>query len=182
MNRPIIDRNTIHESPHGKKLIAETFINQRGKLAEWIYMETRPSVIMAAVTTKNTVLFVDQERYTLGETVRELPAGIVDKGETPKEAAERELLEETGFTSEEWQELGEFYFMPGETDRKTTIFLAREAIRIANPMQEMHHDISCRELPIKILDASPENLKRENIYGGETVLAMKLAAAAIRRT
>jgi 8-oxo-dGTP pyrophosphatase MutT (NUDIX family) len=53
------------------------------------------------VTAEHEIVIVDQYRHGYGRVSRELPAGVIDPGETPILAAQRELLEETGYTVDE---------------------------------------------------------------------------------
>ena len=53
-----------------------------------------------------------------------MPAGRLDKGETPLQAARRELIEETGYRAKHWKKLVTFYPSPGYVAEKMTIFLA----------------------------------------------------------
>ncbi len=53
-------------------------------------------VIVLAVTTKNEIILVRQFRPALGKYTLEFPSGSIDEGETPEQAAVRELKEETG--------------------------------------------------------------------------------------
>ncbi|MFH2046227.1 MAG: NUDIX hydrolase [Pseudomonadota bacterium] len=69
-------------------------------------LESSDWVNVIALTPENELVVVYQHRFGTGETTTELPAGIVESGETSKEAAIRELKEETGYTSEEWEYLG----------------------------------------------------------------------------
>lgn len=70
------------------------------------------------------VLGVEQPRPAIGAVSWELPAGMIDPGETPAEAARRELAEETQLTGE-FERIASFYSSPGFTDEHTTVFLAR---------------------------------------------------------
>jgi ADP-ribose pyrophosphatase len=83
---------------------------------------SRPVVSCLAITTfdhKPYILAVKQFRKPLGKYVIELPAGIIDEGETPEQAAERELLEETGWGSHNIFIQGPFCKSPGITDEIT---------------------------------------------------------------
>lgn len=60
-------------------------------------------------------LLVGQYRHPVGETIWEMPAGRIDRGEDPLECAKRELAEETGYEAADWQYLGAFYSSPGFT-------------------------------------------------------------------
>jgi len=67
-----------------------------GSLKDYYWAELPPATVVVAVAD-GAVLFVEQYRPTVRETHLELPAGIVETGESYTAAAERELAEETGF-------------------------------------------------------------------------------------
>lgn len=60
-------------------------------------------VCIIAVTAQNELLLVRQFRHAIGETTLEFPAGHVDKGETPEQAARKELIEETGHMADKFE-------------------------------------------------------------------------------
>ena len=64
---------------------------------------------IAALTDRDEIYLVRQYRYALGQELWELPAGKLEKGEDPFEAAKRELAEECGLVAEHYTDLGEFY-------------------------------------------------------------------------
>jgi ADP-ribose pyrophosphatase len=71
------------------------------------------------------VLLERQYRHAAQDYLWELPAGRVDKGETELTGAERELLEETGYTARRWQRIFRFYASPGFVDETMAVYLAR---------------------------------------------------------
>jgi ADP-ribose diphosphatase len=70
-------------------------------------------VVVLPVDSKGNILLVRQFRHPVGKEVLELPAGSIDPGETPEEAATRELREETGCKPGKLEKLGGFYAAPG---------------------------------------------------------------------
>src|ERR1051326_7294370 len=78
-------------------------------------VEHLPGAAAVAVDEFGQVLLVRQSRPAVGAAVLELPAGLIDPGEAPIDAARRELEEETGFRAEQIEPLVSFY-----TDRKST--------------------------------------------------------------
>ena len=87
-------------------------------------VEHTGSAVILPVTEQGEILFVRQYRYPVGQELIELPAGLVDEGETPLETARRELKEETGHSSDEWREIAVCYPSAGYADEEVTIFLA----------------------------------------------------------
>ena len=78
-----------------------TFLDRSGATKHWTYVERRSgreAVVVVPVTRDSrSLIVIRQFRIPFGETVVEFPAGLIDQGETPEQAAIRELLEETGF-------------------------------------------------------------------------------------
>jgi ADP-ribose pyrophosphatase len=87
-------------------------------------VQHRGSAVMMAVDDRKRILLVRQYRVSARAYLWELPAGRLDPGETPLQAARRELVEETGYRARRWKKLVTFYPSPGYVAEKMTIFLA----------------------------------------------------------
>jgi ADP-ribose pyrophosphatase len=72
-----------------------------------------------------SLLLERQFRFPVGNHFLELPAGKVDRGETPLAAARRELFEETGYTAREWKHLATLHPCVGYSNERVDLFLAR---------------------------------------------------------
>ena len=82
------------------------------------------SAVMMAVDDRRRILLVRQYRLPAEKYLWELPAGRLDPGEKPLQAAKRELAEETGYKARTWKPLASFWVSPGYVQEKMTIFLA----------------------------------------------------------
>jgi ADP-ribose pyrophosphatase len=89
-------------------------------------VQHRGSAVMMAVDERKRILLVRQYRLPARQYLWELPAGRMDEGETPLQAAKRELAEETGYRARTWKKLAEFYPSPGFLAEKMTMYLATE--------------------------------------------------------
>ena len=95
------------------------------------------SAVMMAVDAKKRILLVRQYRLPADRYLWELPAGRLDPGEKPLEAARRELAEETGYKARNWKKLVSFWVSPGYVQEKMTIFLATDLTEgTATPMDD----------------------------------------------
>jgi ADP-ribose pyrophosphatase len=95
------------------------------------------SAVVMPVDSKKRVLLVRQYRLPAKRYLWELPAGRVDPGETPLQAAKRELREETGCRAKKFTKLAEFYPSPGFLAEKMTIYLATEiTLGESTPMED----------------------------------------------
>ena len=83
-------------------------------------------VCVLALDGENRALLVSQFRYPYKEVVREVPAGKLERGEDPREAAIRELREETGAVAGTFESLGELYPSPGYCGEIIRMYLARD--------------------------------------------------------
>ena len=95
------------------------------------------SAVMMAVDQKKRVLLVRQYRLPAEKYLWELPAGRLDSGEKPLQAARRELAEETGYRARTWTKLASFWVSPGYVQERMTIFLATDLTEgQATPMDD----------------------------------------------
>ena len=83
-------------------------------------------VCVLALDSQDRALLVCQFRYPYGKVLWELPAGKLEYGEDPEQAAIRELKEETGAEAEEFVSLGELYPSPGYCGEIIRMYLARK--------------------------------------------------------
>ena len=83
-------------------------------------------VAIVPLDNQGNVILVRQYRLAIGEISLEIPAGGMDKGETPPEAAIRELREETGLRAGQLESLGGFYVSPGYCTEYIHLYVARQ--------------------------------------------------------
>ena len=85
------------------------------------------SVVVLAVDDSGStprVLLERQYRHAAEDYLWELPAGRIDPGERELKAAQRELLEETGYTATHWRRILKFYASPGFVAETMAVYLA----------------------------------------------------------
>lgn len=81
----------------------------------------------SVVCVKDDMLLVQKEHsYPIGTTLYQFPGGKIEAGESPEQAARRELLEESNLVAGALKNLGYFYFDNRRSDAKLHIFLATE--------------------------------------------------------
>ncbi len=108
------------------------------------------SVVVLAVddsTATPRVLLERQYRHAATDYLWELPAGRIDPGEHELKAAQRELLEETGYTAAKWRRILKFYASPGFVAETMSVFLAT-GLRAGEAQPEEDEIIYKRMVPL----------------------------------
>ena len=95
-----------------------------GVVASRDVVEHSPAVCILPVDGQGRVYLVRQYRHAVGQMILEAPAGLMEPGETPEQAAERELREETGAKGK-LTFLGQYLSSPGFCEEVVNLFLAR---------------------------------------------------------
>ncbi len=105
-----------------------------GRIIEEYYVLEYPDwVNVIAITKEGQFVMEKQYRHGLGVNSTELPCGVMEKGEKPLEAAQRELLEETGYGNGSWSKLMTIAPNPGSMNNLTHCYLAVGVEKIAEP-------------------------------------------------
>ena len=124
------------------------------------------SAVMMAVDNRRRILLVRQYRLPAQAYLWELPAGKVDPGEKPLEAAKRELVEETGYRAARWKKLVSFFPSPGFVSEKMTVFLATGLT--PGPAQPMDDErIETRWFPAQQIERM---IRANKIQDGKTIV------------
>jgi len=110
-------------------------------------------VVVIPILPNGNVLLVRQFRYALGAPLFELPAGKLEKGELPADAIKRELEEETGYCTDQWEHLTTVYTSPGFCNEALHLFAARNIQLSVNPRRE-------EDEFIEVIEVSVDKLKR----------------------
>jgi len=119
-----------------------------GDVFEPYVVESNNWVNVIALTKKREVILVRQYRHGVGEVLLEIPAGIMDEGdENPEQAAQRELLEETGYTGERFIEVGKVYPNPATHNNLTYSFLALDVEKVEQQKLDETEEIEVSLIP-----------------------------------
>ena len=113
----------------------DTYRLPDGSVSDWDVLVQGDTVAVVAVTTAGTVLLFEQYRVGPRKLVRELPGGLIDAGETAREAAARELLEETGYVADALFDAGSELSGANSTRRKHVV-IAAGCHKVADPAWE----------------------------------------------
>lgn len=96
-------------------------------ISDWPWIVTPDYVNVVAVTEAELFLCFRQVKYGIDGTTLGIVGGFVEEGEEPFRAAQRELLEETGYESMDWTPLGSFRVDPNRGVATGHLYLARQA-------------------------------------------------------
>lgn len=144
---------------------------------EWVErVNTSGAVVIVPITREGELVLVEQHRIPLGRRVIELPAGLVGdsigiEDEAFVEAAQRELLEETGYEAASLEHLTEGPSSAGLAAEVYALFLARDACRVGPGGGDHSEDIQVHVVPLKQADAWLEAKRQAGIMVDPKVYA-----------
>lgn len=99
------------------------------KIIEKEIVEHLPSIGLIPIIGGDSILLVTQYRHAAGRTLLEIPAGKIERGERPKQAALREMREEIGYTGKLFPLL-QWYLAPGYDTELMYVFVATDLRKI----------------------------------------------------
>lgn len=134
------------------------------------------AVVILPIDSDGNVWFVRQFRIGAGQSLLELPAGVLEEEELAEASARREVQEEIGMAAGTLEKLGEFYMVPGYSTEKLQAFLATELYPSSLPQDE---DEFLEKVSIPLRDVFNSLFKGE-IQDGKTLATLMLALPILK--
>src|SRR5205814_3978261 len=123
MDYHLIDKQILFQ---GRKINLEVhhLADDEGKRTQREIVVHPGAVVILPFFDDKTIVLIKNKRYTIQQILLELPAGTLEKGESPMNCAGRELQEETGYLATRMKPIGNFYTSPGILTERMYAFAA----------------------------------------------------------
>ncbi len=132
------------------------------------YVIERPKLVHVIAITKDGHFILERQyRYAINRECLEICAGIVEANELPLDAAQRELLEETGYAGGDWVFLGEHAVDPSNMTEISYSFLAKNVEKVSAQQFDTTEDIE--------MVLMPEEAVIQSLLKGEIVSSLMAA-------
>jgi len=119
-----------------------------GQEYDFYVLETAPWVNVIPLTAAREVVMIEQYRHGTREVTLEIPGGLIEPGDSPAEAARRELREETGYAGGELIDLGFVHPNPAIQNNRCHTFLAEGVTRAGGQEMDEKEDIEVLLVPL----------------------------------
>lgn len=121
-----------------------------GRINDHYYVLEYPDwVNMVGITAQNELLVIKQYRHGAGILSLEIPAGTMEPGENPQDAAVREMLEETGYQFEKIEEIATLYANPATSGNITYTYLMTGGQKVQEQELDEHEEIDVFLIPLE---------------------------------
>lgn len=134
------------------------------------------AVVVVPLLQNGNIVVERQFRYPLHQTFIELPAGKIDAGEDILRTGQRELLEETGYTANEWIKLGHQHPCIGYSNEVIHMYLARNL----QSGEHQRDDDECLDVFEIHMGTALQMIQNGEITDGKTIVALFFAAQYLR--
>ncbi len=175
MTATINRRITLH---HGRvfSLIQENITLDNGVTTDMEFVAHPGATAIIPMLTESRVILLKQYRHALRRYIWEIPAGTLDPQESVINCAKRELIEETGYSADQWQKLGELTPVPGYSDEQIHVYLATD---LQPAKQDLDRDeiINVHEVDYR---EALEMIKAGKIQDAKSIAGLFLALNRLR--
>ena len=145
---PLLDSEVLHEFNIYRLRRDRRLSPRTGRKHTFLVLDASDWVNIVPVTPNGNVLLIRQFRHGTASAVWEIPGGMVDGPDEPAEqAARRELREETGYATDQWEFLGAVEPNPAIQNNRCHTFLARDVQLVGSQQLDGAEDIAVQETP-----------------------------------
>jgi ADP-ribose pyrophosphatase len=130
------------------KLHRDKIISKTGFRTNHLRLSLHDFSIIVPVLDGNRLVFIWNYRHPIQGWELELPAGLIDGGESAQTGARRELKEETGYSARSWKRLGWLHTLPGISNQRAHVFLARN-LKKGKMRREPYEHMTLKVLPVE---------------------------------
>jgi len=170
MHASINNHVTLHEG-RVFNLVKENYTLENGVSSEMDFIQHPGAAAMVPMLNDDQVVLIRQYRHAIRESIWEIPAGTLDPGEKPITCANRELVEETGYSATDWHQLGTITPLPGCSDERIHIFLA---FNLQPAAQNLDDDEMIKVFTINLCEVL-QMITAGEINDGKTISGLFLA-------
>lgn len=150
-------------------LIEEDVLLPTGKTVTHTTIAHPGAAVILPITADDQIVLVNQFRPSLKKWFIELPAGTIEVGESPLNCAQRELEEETGYSSNHFIELGQFTPLAGFCDEIQYLFIASHLTKTARLNCDDDEVIEVLTLPVQEVE---QKIKDGEITDSKTIACL----------
>jgi len=167
-----ISREKIYTSRFLEVFKDRVKIPKKKFIAEYFLTKKEDVVIVVATTQDNKIIMLKEYKYAADKFMNVLPAGHIKKGESPLQAAQRELLEETGYSGNYFTYLGTLYEYPTQDLHQVKIVRAKNVLK-TDPVQ--HEPTEEILIFLKSIDEIKKDILKGKLQTCTTLGALALA-------
>ena len=165
----ILDRRLVNDFGIVKIHTKQARSPRTGDVRDILAIDFPDWALILAVTPGKEVVMVNQYRHGIERVCLELPGGLIDPDDaSPEVAAQRELLEETGYQASGLIQIGECYPQPAVLSNRCFFFLAENAQKVQEPEMDEGEDIEIVKVPLPDI---PGMIAEKEIKHGMVLLA-----------
>lgn len=162
-----LSEEILHDNPWFKYK-HDIFEFTDGRKGDYYYLETNGCVMIVPILDDGRLVLISQHRYLLDRLSIEFPCGGIHTAESPQQSAERELLEETGYSSTGFVKMGVFEGLNGAAKDGCHVFIANEMQKTSEQVLDEMENL---EVIYRRPDEVDEMVRKNEIWDGKTLAA-----------
>ncbi len=161
-----LEKKEIFKNEH-IKVFSRKLKLPNNRVVDWTFTGRKDAVGIVAVFEDDTTLLVRQYRPAVKIETLEIPAGLLERDESPVEAALRELEEETGYRAEKIEKICEYFMSPGVSAGRFYLYYAENLVKTQQHLDEDEF--------VEVDRVSLRDITMSDLSDGKSIIAVEYA-------